>query len=281
MSGTANNVIEVSEATFETDVIQQSREKPVVVDFWAPWCGPCRALGPILERLAADPAFDFVLAKLNVDDNPNLAMRYRVQGIPAVKAFVDGKVAAEFVGAQPEAKVRQFIAEVIPDEADRAFREANSLLATRHWAEAEVAFRELLTTYPNYTGAELKLAKALLGQAEGCRAREHLLNAKKSADMLTAQRLLPLAEFLCRAEDESTGLELDMDPIEALYRRAALLVRRNNIEAALDGLLEVLRQDKRYRQGEPKDVMLGLFELLGDGDPLTQSYRNELAMVLF
>ena len=168
------NIIDVTDASFESDVIYRSQSKPVVVDFWAPWCGPCRMLGPILEKLAADPTLDFILAKVNVDENPQISMRYQVQGIPAVKAFVDGEIADEFVGALPEARVRQFIEKLIPGEADLAFREANSLLATRHWAEAENAFRELLDSYPLHTAARLGLARALLAQGLGCEAQDLL-----------------------------------------------------------------------------------------------------------
>jgi putative thioredoxin len=123
------------------------------------------------------------------------------------------------------------------------------------------------------------LAKALLAQAQGCEAESLLEECLKSPQMLQAERLLPLSRYLCRIE--KVPEDFDVEPIEAQYRRAAYLLQQGNVEAALDGLLDVLRQDKRFRSDEPKDVMLALFELLGDGDPLTQTYRRELATVLF
>ncbi len=278
MTGAAN-IIDVTDGTFEFEVIQRSFELPVVVDFWAPWCSPCRVLGPILERLAEDPTYDFVLAKVNVDDNPAISRHFQVQGIPAVKAFSHGEVVAEFVGAQPEARVRQFIEKLIPNEADLAFREANSLLLTRHWRDAEDAMRELLDEFPNYEPAKLALARALLMQGLGCEAQDYLKQIAGDR-YAQAQTLLPLARYLCRV-DSAVDEDLSLESIEMQYRQAGRLWQRGKIEAALDGWIDVLRQDKRYRKGEPKDVILSVFELLGEGDPLTQAYRSELAMVLF
>lgn len=275
-----DNIIDVSEATFEYDVLARSHEKPVVVDFWAPWCGPCRMLGPVLEKMAADPAFDFVLAKINVDENPNIAMRFRVQGIPAVKGFVNGEVAAEFVGAQPEPRVRQFIEKLIPDEVETILNQAKGLLAIHQWAEAETVLHNLLAEHPAHPTAGYHLARALLGQARGCEALPYLQGVRDGAEHVSAERLMVLANYLCRVET-AEGDDNDLPPLEALYNHSAVLIKRGNMEAALDGLLEVLRQDKRYRDGEARRVILAVFELLGDGDELTQTYRRELAMVLF
>lgn len=278
-----DNIIDVSEETFDFEVIERSHEVPVVVDFWAPWCGPCRMLGPVLERLAADPNLDFVLAKINVDENPNISMQFQVQGIPAVKAFLNGDIVGEFVGAQPEPRVREFIEQLIPSEVDDAFNEAKSLLATQHWAEAESFLSELIAEYPTYPGARLCLARALLAQGKGCKAIGHLESVTDGSELLQAQRLMPLANYLCRVTvDDQEDVDADaFAPIENQYRQAARLLQRSNFEAAMDGLIDVLRQDKRYRKAEPRHVMLAIFELLGDSNTLTQTYRNELASVLF
>ncbi|MCB9421020.1 MAG: tetratricopeptide repeat protein [Ardenticatenaceae bacterium] len=278
MAGT-DNIINVSEADFEYEVIQQSFDTPVVVDFLAPWCGPCRMLTPILEKLAADPNHIFILAKINVDESPNIAMRFRVQGIPAVKAFRDGEVVGEFSGAMPEQRVRQFIQKIAPSTADNQLSEANSLLATRHWSEAETAYRRILSQHPYHPVATLNLARALLAQGEGCEAIRHLKAVTDGPELILAQKLLPLGNYLCQTSELTAGWEDDVPLIEIQYRQVSHIWERANFAAAMDGLLDVLRQDKNY--GEAKAVLLAIFELLGDVDPLTQTYRRELASVLF
>jgi putative thioredoxin len=272
-------IVEVSEATFASDVLAQSNQVPVVVDFWAPWCGPCRTLGPLLERLAAEAKGAFVLAKLNVDDSPRLSASYGVQGIPAVKAFRDGQVLDEFVGAQPEAKVREFLKKVAPTAADRKLAEAHSLLATRHWAQAETAYQAVLADQPANAAAALGLLKSLLALGRGCEADDLLADFPRGDAAPVAEKLAPLARLLCEVEGADAPLA-DSD-LDALYFQSARLLARGQFEAGMDGLLDVLRQDKRFRKGEPRQALVALFELLGDDDPITHEYRNELASVLF
>ena len=272
------NIIDVTEETFIQEVLERSEELPIVVDFWAPWCGPCRMLSPILERLAADPSLNFILAKVNVDNNPNLSMQYRVQSIPAVLAFVDGEAVDQFIGIQPEPHIRQFIEQLIPSELDEALNDAQSLLATRHWVKAEQAFRDLLQEHPNRPDVALNLARALLAQGEGCEARDFLKGMKDGPELAQAEKLLPLANYLCAVAEDIADDE-ELPSFEVQYRQAARLISRGNLAAAMDGLLDLLRQDKNY--GQARQVMLGLFALLGDDDDLTQAYRTELATVLF
>lgn len=273
------HVLDVSEATFANEVLAQSSAVPVIVDFWAPWCGPCRMLGPLLERLAGEARGAFILAKVNVDENPALATRYGVQGIPAVRAFRDGQVVDEFTGAQPEGRVRDFLKRVAPTEADRALAEATGLLAIRQWAAAEAALRRVLADQPGQAAAALGLVKALLAQGRGCEAEAVLDDFPRGDTGPAAEKLAPLARLLCEVESPDGAVaEADLD---ALYYHSAGLLARGQLEAGMDGLLDVLRQDKRYRKGEPRLVLIAVFELLGDDDPTTRAYRGELASVLF
>jgi putative thioredoxin len=275
----SEHIIDVDEATFGNEVLQRSFEVPVVVDFWAPWCAPCRTLGPILERATIAAGGAFRLARVNVDDNPQLAIRFGVRGIPAVKAFRQGEVVSEFVGAQPEPVVRRFLERVAPSEADAALVRALGLQTTRHWADAEAAFREVLERDDASPAASLGLLECLLMQGRGLEAKRLLVDFPPGTEWATAERLRPLAEVLAGAE--SLEPADPADPLAAQVAQAGRLIARGNLEAAMDGLLDVLRSDKNYRGGQARLALLGLFALLGDADPLTRAYRDELASILF
>lgn len=278
MNGNFDNIIDVTEADFEFQVLAYSQRVPVIVEFWAVWCAPCRVLGPLLERMAEEAEGDFRLARVNVDENPNLSRQYKIRSIPAVKAFVDGQPAAEFSGVLTESQVRAFIRKLVPDVTALTLEKGNSLLAERQIQAAERTFRELLNEDPGSPEALLGLSKSLLFQGRPLEAQEILDHFPVSGVMSAAETLQPLANALV---DDGHHLPSEDDPLAAAYQRCLLLIERDNYPAALDGLLDILRTDKRYRQGQAHKVILGLFELLGSNHTLTIEYRRELANTLF
>jgi len=214
-----------------------------------------------------------------VDANPNLALRYSVRSIPTVKAISQGQVVGEFAGLQPELRVREFLARLAPpSESSLMLEKANSLLAEHEWAEAEALFRELEARNQNQPAVLLGLVKALLAQGKSSEALFILNYFPASKEYNTAQILRPLAELMVKREKNELPVETDLD---AMFNNAIRLAWRGNHLAAMDGLLDILRQDKRYRGDQARLAFLGILELLGADDPDARQYRNELTMVLF
>lgn len=275
-------VVDVTDETFAAIVIGPSQNKPVVVDVWAPWCGPCRVLGPVIEKVAAEHGDDVTLVKLNTDENPRTAAQYRIQGIPAVKAFRGGKVVAEFTGAVGEPQVRAFFKRLVPSEAERAARAAQGL-AAKDPVAAEASFREVLKSAPNNADALVGLATILIARGERDEAARLLERAIADRRAKVLKHRLFLDEFASRHAGED--LEGDAganarDP-RARYRWGVMLAARERYEPALDELLESVRLDRGFAEGAARKAALAVFDILGLDSPVTREYQRRLSGLLF
>lgn len=280
---TSETVIEAGDATFQSEVIDRSHELPVVVDFWAPWCGPCRTLGPTIEGIANELDGQVRLVKVNVDESPQVATQFQVSSIPAVKAFKDGRVIAEFVGAIPEPQVRDFFARVVPSEADRLATEGDWALEQGHLETAKSCYERALELDAAHVPAGLGLAELLLAAGELDLADE--LTRRAPADP-RAKRLLTRLTFLRAAESEDRDalearLAEDDGDAAAHYALGKLLAAEQQWAPALDHLLEVVMRDRKLDDDGGRKRLLDILELLGEGHELTAEYTQRLTNVLF
>jgi putative thioredoxin len=272
-------IINVNEADFEYEVLSYSQNIPVVVDFWATWCQPCKILDPVLEKLILEANGNLRLARVDTDDNPNLAIRYGVHSLPTIKAFSQGQVVSEFVGVQPETRLRDLLGKIVPPSpTNLALEKANGLLFLHQWSSAEKMFREILEQHPELPSGQLGLAKTLLREGMLAEALQILRGIPASREFSQAEILLPFANALKDFQEEKLDEETDLDNA---FKNSIRLAGRGNLPAALDGLLDILREDRHYHNDQARLVMLSLLELMGEEDPQTRQYRSELSSVLF
>jgi putative thioredoxin len=286
-AGAANksHVIEVDERNFQKEVVERSRSTPVVIDFWAPWCGPCRTLGPTLEKLAAEGKGSWVLAKVNVDNNQRLAQAFGVQGIPAVKAVSDGRLAEEFTGVLPESQVRAWLQRFVPPSVEQAAEDL-AALATRDPQIAQQRYRDMLASDPKNDDARLGLGRLLVlaGDPEG----QDLLQgiALGTPGYPRAQAWLTLATYLGEADPQS-AFELlgrvDEDPadLQARYELAALKLGGRRYDEAIDLLLDIIARNRAFQNDAARKTLIAIFTALGDQEPVVMTGRRRLANLLF
>ena len=248
--------VDVTEETFEREVIERSNDVPVVVDFWADWCGPCRALTPLLETAAEKRDGDVVLAKIDTDANPELSQRYGIRGIPAVKAFRDGDVVSEFVGVQPPPAVERFFDALVPSEADRLVASGD-----------EASLRRALELAPGRADAALALARLLLERGERDQARAIVENV--------------VGDY--QAEGLAARLRLQDNPPETIASKldeAFAALDAGEVERGVDLLIEALSSADGARD-DVRRVIVGALDALGPSDPLAREARRRLAAALY
>ncbi len=281
------HTIDVDEASFEAEVLAESRRRPVVVDFWAAWCGPCRVLGPVLERLAEEGGGAWRLAKVDSDRSPSLSARYRVQGIPAVKAFVGGAVVSEFVGVQPEGEIRRFLEAIVPGPAEEAAAEGLAHEQAGREAEARAAYERALSRKARQPGAHLGLARldAAAGRDDEALRHLDLLPAAEQdarAKELAALRLSIAARRAGGRGEAEARLAKDPGDHEARIGLGRALAAEGRHEAALEELVAVVEKlGKKGAGDEARKAMLEVFETVGARSELADRYRERMARALY
>ncbi len=273
-------VKDIDQQAFGLDVLQRSHEVPVVVDFWAAWCGPCLVLGPTLEKVAAEHQGAIDLVKVDVDHNPTLAAQFGVQGIPTVLAFRGGQPVARFTGALPEAAVRQWMEQILPTEIDGLVDQARDAVLEGDQATAESLFRRVLEEIPDHVEAGAGLAALLIARGETAEALILLGRLPRTGEV---ERLESAARIAAAQGSDLHALEarLAENPDDTLARLelGKALAARNEHEPALDHLLAVVRAGGIHRDAA-RAVMVDILGVLGNGHPLTGLYRRALASAL-
>lgn len=287
-------MIEANLTTFEREVLLASHGTLVLVDFWAPWCGPCRALGPVLERVETVYGGRFRLVKVNSDENPELSERFMVRSIPYVLAFADGKPVDGFVGALPESEVRAFIDRHLPTVGEVERRKALQLLERGEIATAVATLRAALALEPDNEALKLDLAEALLNRHPGGPDAHQLDEAQRALSGVGARSQADARRraLQVRLESLRTAAMLpDLDTLRAavssnaadLGSRMALAQRyiaRGELQSALDELLEIIKRNRQFEDGAARHTVLSVLELAADQPQLVSEYRKRLSLLL-
>ena len=271
--------IDVTDAEFEAQVVERSKAVPVVVDLWAPWCGPCRQLAPVLENLEQEYDGGFELVKINIDENPQVASALRAQSIPLVIGFRDGKAISQFLGVQPVSAIKQFLGELIPSELEALIVTAGQCLEAGELDECRLMLDQAETIDAKHDAVRFCRAGLLLAEDNHEEAIKILKSIPSNghddvAKMLSRARLMMSA-------DSDISEPVDENDLGSVIAYGKALAGNGDYEKALATLLEAVRKDASFDDGAARKVMLDLFGVLGNADPLTREYRSKLSSALF
>jgi putative thioredoxin len=287
-------VKDVTTADFMAEVVDASFDTPVIVDFWAPWCGPCKQLGPILERVVRGANGAVRMVKLNIDENPEIAQQMRIQSIPAVYAFKEGRPVDGFVGAVPESQIKPCVDRLGggrggPSPIDEALTMAKEAVQNGDQASAGALYAQILQHEPEHPEAIGGLAKALIARGDLAKAHEALDRAPKEiathADIAAARAALELAEQAQKAMGDSgklrARLDKDADDHDARLELATALFGSGDREGAIDELLTLFKRDREWNEQAARKQLVKFFEAMGPTDPLTVASRRRLSSLMF
>ena len=287
----ADAVIDTTTQSFMKDVIEESRRRPVLVDFWAPWCGPCKTLGPVIEKLVHAAKGKVKLVKMNIDEHPAIPGQLGIQSIPAVFAFANGQPVDGFVGALPESQVKAFIDRLIGpagDDSAELVKAAEEALKSGAAAKAAEMFAHILADEPENLQALAGLARCHVaaGNLEPARATLALVPKEKANDPAVgaARAALELAEQAKSVGDVAPlEAKLAADPLDhqARFDLALALNARGNRRAALDHLIEIVKRDRKWNDDGARKQLLQFFEAWGANDEATVDGRRRLSSLLF
>jgi putative thioredoxin len=278
---------ESSTATFEQEVLERSKTVPVLVDFWAPWCAPCRALKPILEKLAVEYDGRFLLAKVNTDENPAIAGAYGVRGIPNVKAFAGGQLVDEFTGALPESGVRRFLDKLVPSPSEQLRRAAREALAQGDRPAAEARLREAIELETGNDVARIDLAELLVGREDydGADAVLAAITEERRDDRAAALAakvtLWKRGQSLPDLATLKASVAARPEDLAARLGYAERLAAEGQLRPALDELIEVVRRDRGERREHARKTIVALFGIAADQPDLVGEYRRKLSGALY